>query len=122
MAVYFPFVRFNKNTLESIYRLNCLLAEHYHESIIIEMYLGLMFVFGILGFISVELIVSIILFASAPILSNILTNRHFLHTLLNAVTFFLYSLLLIHLKLGAFFVYYSRSIKIFVQLRAIITL
>ncbi len=80
MAVYFPFVQFNKNTLESIYRLNCLLAEHYHESIIIEMYLGLMFVFGILGFISVELIVSIILFASATILSNILTNRHFLHT------------------------------------------
>lgn len=108
MAVYFPFVRFNKNTLESIYRLNCLLAEHYHESIIIEMYLGLMFVFGILGFISVELIVSIILFASAPILSNILTNRHFLHTLLNAVTFFLYSLLLIHLKLGAFLLLFEK--------------
>ncbi|MEN9595832.1 MAG: hypothetical protein RL236_266 [Pseudomonadota bacterium] len=61
-----------------------------------------MFVFGILGFISVELIVLIILFASATILSNILTNRHFLHTFLNAVIFSLYFLLLIHLKLGAF--------------------
>jgi len=40
-----------------------------------DILLGIMFIIGIIGFISGEFIVSTILFASAAILSNIFLNR-----------------------------------------------
>jgi CheY-specific phosphatase CheX len=43
-----------------------------------DILIGLMFIVGILGFISGEFIVSTIMFATAAILSNIAVNRRLL--------------------------------------------
>lgn len=45
-----------------------------------DVLIGLMFIVGIVGFISGEFIISTVLFASATILSNIWVNRHVLHS------------------------------------------